>query len=140
MLLKPPIPPMEARSVEQIPADGGWQYEPKWDGFRCLAFRGRDAIYLQSKNGQPLARYFPDVVENTHAFRRLVPTAPIIPAVDDVSGVSSAGGGAISTDTTVIELGTGPGIHVASSRCKVQQRVSALIREFNLPAAPKCDQ
>ena len=64
MLLKPPIPPMEARSVEEIPAGEGWQYEPKWDGFRCLAFRDRDKIYLQSKAGQPLARYFPDVVAN----------------------------------------------------------------------------
>ena len=62
MLLKPPIPPMEARSVEEIPAGEGWQYEPKWDGFRCLAFRDRDKIYLQSKAGQPLARYFPDIV------------------------------------------------------------------------------
>jgi ATP-dependent DNA ligase len=64
MLLKPPIPPMEARSVEKIPTGDGWQYEPKWDGFRCLAFRDGDKIYLQSKNGQPLARYFPDVVAN----------------------------------------------------------------------------
>ena len=64
MLLKPPIPPMEARSVEEIPTGDGWQYEPKWDGFRCLAFRDRDKIYLQSKAGQPLARYFPDVVAN----------------------------------------------------------------------------
>ena len=55
---------MEARSVEEIPAGDGWQYEPKWDGFRCLAFRDRDKIYLQSKAGQPLARYFPDVVAN----------------------------------------------------------------------------
>jgi ATP-dependent DNA ligase len=62
MLLKPPIPPMETRSVEEIPAGDGWQYEPKWDGFRCLVFRDRDKIYLQSKAGQPLARYFPDVV------------------------------------------------------------------------------
>ena len=53
---------MEARSVEEIPAGDGWQYEPKWDGFRCLAFRDCDKIYLQSKSGQPLARYFPDVV------------------------------------------------------------------------------
>ena len=53
---------MEARSVDEIPTGDGWQYEPKWDGFRCLAFRDRDEIFLQSKNGQPLARYFPDVV------------------------------------------------------------------------------
>ncbi|MBA3834070.1 MAG: ATP-dependent DNA ligase, partial [Chthoniobacterales bacterium] len=60
--LKPPFPPMEARSVDEIPSDDGWQYEPKWDGFRCLAFRDGDEIFLQSKAGQPLARYFPDVV------------------------------------------------------------------------------
>ena len=64
MSLKPPIPPMEARSVEEIPTGEEWQYEPKWDGFRCLAFRDGDKIFLQSKNGQPLARYFPDVVAN----------------------------------------------------------------------------
>ena len=58
MLLKPPIPPMEARSVEEIPTGDEWQYEPKWDGFRCLAFRDGDKSFLQSKNGQPLARYF----------------------------------------------------------------------------------
>ena len=55
---------MEARSVEEIPTGEEWQYEPKWDGFRCLAFRNGDKIFLQSKNGQPLARYFPDVVAN----------------------------------------------------------------------------
>jgi len=61
MLLKPPLPPMEARSAEEIPTGDGWQYEPKWDGFRCIAFRDRGQVHLQSKNGQPLARYFPDV-------------------------------------------------------------------------------
>jgi ATP-dependent DNA ligase len=39
MLLTPPLPAMEARSVEEIPTGHGWQYEPKWDGFRCIAFR-----------------------------------------------------------------------------------------------------
>src|SRR5213596_426204 len=63
MLLKPPLPPMEARLVEEIPTGGGWQYEPKWDGFRCIAFRDGKQIYLQSKAGQPLARYFPDIVD-----------------------------------------------------------------------------
>src|SRR6266436_6198707 len=68
MLLKPPLPPMEARSVDEIPAGDGWQYEPKWDGFRCVAFRNREQIHLQSKAGQPLARYFPDLV---HAIAQL---------------------------------------------------------------------
>jgi ATP-dependent DNA ligase len=59
--LKPPLPPMEARSVDEIPTDADWQYEPKFDGFRCIAFRRQKEVYLQSKAGQPLARYFPDV-------------------------------------------------------------------------------
>src|SRR4029434_5556966 len=70
MLLKPPLPPMEARSVEEIPTGDEWQYEPKWDGFRCLAFRNGDEIFLQSKNGQPLARYFPDVAANVAKLRQ----------------------------------------------------------------------
>src|SRR5438045_2898172 len=49
-----PYLPMEAKPVEQIPTGGEWQYEPKWDGFRCLAFRDGDKIVLQSKSGQPL--------------------------------------------------------------------------------------
>ena len=61
---------MESRSVEQIPSDDNWQYEPKWDGFRCIIFREGSNIYLQSKSGQPLARYFPDVAE---AFLKLPP-------------------------------------------------------------------
>jgi ATP-dependent DNA ligase len=60
---------MEARSVKQIPSDSGWLYEPKWDGFRCLVFRKGDQVLLQSKAGQPLARYFPELVD---AFRRLL--------------------------------------------------------------------
>jgi ATP-dependent DNA ligase len=63
LALKPPLPPMEARSVDEIPVGDEWQYEPKWDGFRCIAFRDGKEVYLQSKAGQPLARYFPDVVE-----------------------------------------------------------------------------
>ena len=59
----PPLPPMEAKSVDEIPTGDEWQYEPKWDGFRCIAYRDGDEVYLQSKAGQPLARYFPDVVE-----------------------------------------------------------------------------
>jgi ATP-dependent DNA ligase len=54
---------MESKSVDEIPSGNNWQYEPKWDGFRCIAFRRGKEVYLQSKAGQPLARYFPDVVE-----------------------------------------------------------------------------
>jgi ATP-dependent DNA ligase len=55
-------PPMEMRAVERIPDGPQWQYEPKWDGFRCLAFRDGREVALQSKAGQPLGRYFPEIV------------------------------------------------------------------------------
>jgi ATP-dependent DNA ligase len=54
--------PMNARLVDEIPSSGQWQYEPKWDGFRCLAFRDGTRVELRSKSGQPLGRYFPELV------------------------------------------------------------------------------
>lgn len=57
------IPPMEAKLTEAIPQGEGWQFEPKWDGFRCLAFRDGQEVALMSKSGKPLARYFPEIVE-----------------------------------------------------------------------------
>ena len=58
----PALAPMEAKLVADLPAGDGWQYEPKWDGFRCLAFRDGGTVELMSKSGKPLARYFPEVV------------------------------------------------------------------------------
>jgi ATP-dependent DNA ligase len=63
LALRPPFPPMEALSVDEIPTGYDWQYEPKWDGFRCLVFRDGDKVELQSKSGQPLTRYFPELVD-----------------------------------------------------------------------------
>jgi ATP-dependent DNA ligase len=60
--LQAPYPPAEAKSVKDLPRGPGWLYEPKWDGFRCLAFREGDEVILQSKAGQPLGRYFPEIV------------------------------------------------------------------------------
>ena len=54
---------MEALLVSEIPEGENWEYEPKWDGFRCLAFRDGKKVELQSKSGQPLERYFPEIVE-----------------------------------------------------------------------------
>lgn len=54
---------MEAKSVDAIADGDQWQYEPKWDGFRCLAFKDGETVVLQSKAGQPLGRYFPEVVD-----------------------------------------------------------------------------
>src|ERR1700760_3875867 len=59
----PPYEPMEMMQVERIPDGPQWEYEPKWDGFRALVFRDGDDVEIQSKSGQPLARYFPEVVE-----------------------------------------------------------------------------
>ena len=53
---------MEAQLVDHLPEGEGWQYEPKWDGFRCLAFREGDDVALMSKSGKPLERYFPELV------------------------------------------------------------------------------
>jgi ATP-dependent DNA ligase len=57
-----PIVPMEARIVDGLPEDDGWQFEPKWDGFRCIAIREGNAVALFAKSGKPLGRYFPEVV------------------------------------------------------------------------------
>src|ERR1700681_3851344 len=51
---------MEEKNVAELPTGPGWQYEPKWDGFRCTAFRERHSVVLQSKAGQSLTRYFPE--------------------------------------------------------------------------------
>lgn len=54
---------MEARSADAIPAeDGLWQFEPKWDGFRCLAFKQDGVIDIRAKSGKPLGRYFPEII------------------------------------------------------------------------------
>jgi ATP-dependent DNA ligase len=63
-----PLAAMEARSVDAIPRGSEWQYEPKWDGFRCLLTRDGDKVELRSKSGEDLARYFPELVD---AARRL---------------------------------------------------------------------
>jgi ATP-dependent DNA ligase len=53
--------PMEARTAAQLPTGGGWWFEPKWDGFRCLAFKAGEEVILQAKSGKPLTRFFPEV-------------------------------------------------------------------------------
>ena len=59
--LNPPVPPQLARSRARVPEGDGWAYEPKWDGFRCVAFVDHDQVYLQSRNGKALSRYFPEL-------------------------------------------------------------------------------
>ncbi len=61
--------PMEAQPATELPRGSDWQYEPKWDGFRCLAFRDGNRIDLESKSGKPLTRYFPELVEALASLR-----------------------------------------------------------------------
>jgi ATP-dependent DNA ligase len=60
--VKPPVLPMLAKRVEEIPSGTGWVFEPKWDGFRAVVFRDRDEVLLQSRDTKPLNRYFPELI------------------------------------------------------------------------------
>ncbi len=84
--IKPPLPPMEAKLVDSLPTGEGWQFEPKWDGFRCLIFRDGDEIELQSKAERPLGRYFPEMVEAVRSLPadRLVLDGELVLPVDGV--------------------------------------------------------
>src|SRR5215469_16948680 len=61
--VNPPVLPMLAKRVEELPAGENWVFEPKWDGFRALVFRDGDEISIQSRDEKPLNRYFPDLLE-----------------------------------------------------------------------------
>lgn len=98
-------PPMEAKAADALPAaDGPWQYEPKWDGFRCLAFRQGDAVDLRAKSGKPLGRYFPELVA------MLGGLAPSLFVVDGEIVIET--GGAYSFDALQMRL------HPAESRIR----------------------
>jgi ATP-dependent DNA ligase len=86
--VQPPVAPMEARSRGTLPTDGGWLYEPKWDGFRCLVFRDHSRVELQSKSCKSLTRYFPEVVEAVRAVRArqfVLDCELLVPHEDDVA-------------------------------------------------------
>src|SRR3954469_7387476 len=86
--IHPPFLPMEALSTQRIPEGPVWQYEPKWDGFRCLIFRDQEEVQLQSKSGQPLARYFPELVEailELHPKQFVLDGEIVIPVGDGLS-------------------------------------------------------
>ncbi|HEY2854328.1 MAG TPA: ATP-dependent DNA ligase [Gemmatimonadaceae bacterium] len=100
--------PMEAQLVDELPTGEEWQYEPKWDGFRCLAFRDGERVDLMSKAGKPLARYFPDVVATMQSLRaeRFVVDGEIVVPVE----------GTLSFDELLLR------IHPASSRVEKLSR------------------
>lgn len=117
--IRPTFAPMEAASAGEIPNGAEWQYEPKWDGFRCLAFRDGTRVELMSKAGKPLARYFPDVVAAMHAV-----TAPRF--VLDGEIVVPLGGG-LSFDDLLMR------IHPAQSRVeKLARETPATFIAFDL--------
>lgn len=63
------LAPMEARLVAELPTDEGWQFEPKWDGFRCLAYRAGGEVEIKAKSGKSLTRFFPEVIANLAALK-----------------------------------------------------------------------
>ncbi|HTV74771.1 MAG TPA: ATP-dependent DNA ligase [Candidatus Acidoferrales bacterium] len=123
--MKLPLPlsyaPMEARTSETIPDGPGWQYEPKWDGFRALAFRDGDEVALRSKSGQAFERYFPEIVTALHALtdQRFVLDGELV--------VTS--GGALSFDALLQR------VHPAASRVmRLAQETPATYLLFDLLA------
>jgi ATP-dependent DNA ligase len=118
------IEPMEARSAETLPVEPGrWQYEPKWDGFRCLAFKAGDAVELRAKSGKPLGRYFPEVVA------RLAGLKPERFVLDGELVIETAGG--LSFEALQMRL------HPAESRIrKLAAETPACLILFDMLGSP----
>jgi ATP-dependent DNA ligase len=124
LYLRPPFPPMEARSVAEVPVGSCWQYEPKWDGFRCLVFREKRKVDLQSKSCRMLTRYFPELVDAMLALEaaNFVLDGEIVVPED----------GAFSFDALLQR------IHPAPSRIKrLASETPALLIVFDLLAGPE---
>jgi ATP-dependent DNA ligase len=118
------IEPMEAKAAERLPADDGlWQYEPKWDGFRCLAFKAGDAVKLRAKSGKSLGRFFPEVVAMLRgvAAARFVLDGELVIEID----------GRLAFDALQMRL------HPAESRIrKLSSETPARLVAFDMLASP----
>lgn len=124
--VNPPILPMLAKRVAELPRGGAWIFEPKWDGFRALVFRDGDEVLLQSRDEKPLNRYFPELVETLQAQlpARCVLDGEIVVAKD----------GALDFDALQLR------IHPAASRIKLlSERIPASIVFFDLLADHRRD-
>src|SRR5881227_3046435 len=101
----PPLPPMLSTAADRLPDDGGWQFEPKWDGFRTLVFRDGDEILLQSRDEKPMNRYFPEL---------LAPLARTLPERCVLDGeIVIVGPGGLDFEALLLR------IHPAASRVKL---------------------
>src|SRR6266571_5397995 len=117
--VSPPILPMLAKRVGELPAAGKWIFEPKWDGFRALVFRDSDEILIQSRDEKPLNRYFPELLE---PIRSQLPARCVL----DGEIVIAKNGG---LDFDALQLR----IHPASSRVRLlSQEIPASIVFFDL--------
>ncbi len=118
------IAPMEARSVDALPEEPGWQFEPKWDGFRCIAFRDGGEVELFAKSGKPLGRYFPETV----SLVRSLPGRSFV--LDGELGIPV--GDTLSFDALQLRL------HPAESRIrKLAAETPAILILFDIPVAPE---
>ena len=119
--VNPPLLPMLAKRVGELPAGGGWIFEPKWDGFRALVFRDGDEILLQSRDEKSLNRYFPELIE---------PLRAQLPARCALDGeIVVARDGALDFDALQMR------IHPAASRVKLlSQQTPASVVFFDLLA------
>jgi ATP-dependent DNA ligase len=105
LAVSPPVLPMLAKRIEELPADGDWIYEPKWDGFRAIVFRDGDEVFIQSRDEKPLNRYFPELLE---PLRRGLPTRYVADGE-----IVIAKDGALDFDELQLRL------HPAASRVKL---------------------
>jgi ATP-dependent DNA ligase len=117
--VNPPVLPMLAKRVSELPTGEGWIYEPKWDGFRALVFRDGDDIYLQSRDEKPLARYYPELIE---------PLTAQLPERCVLDGeIVIASGGALDFEALQLRL------HPAASRVQTLSRqIPASVVFFDL--------
>ena len=124
--VNPPILPMLAKRVSELPKTGTWIFEPKWDGFRALIFRDGDEVFIQSRDEKPLNRYFPELI---------APLLKQLPARCVLDGeIVIAQKGALDFDSLQLRL------HPAASRVKLlSEQIPASIVFFDLLSEGKKD-
>jgi ATP-dependent DNA ligase len=124
--VNPPILPMLAKRVDELPAAGDWIFEPKWDGFRALIFRDGEEVMIQSRDEKPLNRYFPELID---------PLLKQLPAKCVLDGeIVIAQEGALDFDSLQLRL------HPAASRVKLlSEQIPSSIVFFDLLAEGKQD-